>query len=183
MPSSEGAHQIGNALTLGPSRRSERDRSKSQLQQVETCPTASFPGRTSSLARLHVEGNRVAAQKCRERKKYFIEELKSQEKKLAMNNEVLKHDVILLRNEMMGLRAEVLWHAECGLPAINEYIAQRISDILGVSIPPSLPEVTVQGQNVLGCVSTGDPLSNGSTTKCALWDDYICFDGLEDSNE
>lgn len=182
VPSGEGAQQTGNAFTLDPSHRSQRDSSKPQPQQVESCPTVNFPGSTSSLSRFHSEDNRIAARKCRARKKHFVKELKGREKRLAIENKLLKHDIKLLRQGMIELRVEVLRHAGCGLPAINGYIAQRVSDILGVPIPRSLPQVTLQGQNVLECVSTGD-FPSDSTAKCGLWDEYVCFDGLDDIDE
>jgi hypothetical protein len=89
----------------------------------------------SSARESHLEKNRIAAAKCRERSKQHTAGLIAQASDLSSKNKALKADETALREQILNLKHEVLQHAGCGSWAIDEYVSQCAGDILGVKGP------------------------------------------------
>lgn len=70
------------------------------------------------------ERNRIAAQKCRQKSKHYIEELQQQERELAQENSFLTAHAGHLKNEVLYLRNEILNHGTCDCELIQNYIAE-----------------------------------------------------------
>ncbi|KAF2179386.1 hypothetical protein K469DRAFT_716391 [Zopfia rhizophila CBS 207.26] len=85
----------------------------------------------TSTRQSHLEKNRVAAHKCRQRKKEFIHSLETRAREYTTRNRQLKESVALLREELLYLKNEVLRHADCGFWAVDEYLAKCAGDLLG----------------------------------------------------
>lgn len=66
------------------------------------------------------EKNRLAAAKCRAKKKENIEDIEVKHRKLSAMNSALKKQVQDLRGELTGLRTHALNHQDCSCP-INRY--------------------------------------------------------------
>ncbi|KAJ4992881.1 bZIP transcription factor [Stagonosporopsis vannaccii] len=113
----------------------KRGRPKSQPQMVEAYTADGFPFQVSSARQSHLEKNRVAAHKCRQRKKEYIGSLESRAREFSAKNKALKENVSLLREEVLGLKNEVLRHAGCGFWAVDEYLARCAGDLLGREAP------------------------------------------------
>jgi hypothetical protein len=109
----------------------KRGRPKSQPQMVEAYTAEGFPFQVSSARQSHLEKNRVAAHKCRQRKKEYIGSLEGRAREFSAKNKALKENVALLREEVLSLKNEVLRHAGCGFWAVDEYLAQCAGDLLG----------------------------------------------------
>jgi hypothetical protein len=113
----------------------KRGRPKSQPQMVEAYTADGFPFQVSSARQSHLEKNRVAAHKCRQRKKEYINGLEGRAREFTSKNKALKENVALLRDEVLSLKNEVLRHAGCGFWAVDEYLARCAGDLLGMEAP------------------------------------------------
>ncbi|KAF2648766.1 hypothetical protein K491DRAFT_698641 [Lophiostoma macrostomum CBS 122681] len=113
----------------------KRGRPKSQPQMVEAYTADGFPFQVSSARESHLEKNRVAAHKCRQRKKEYINGLEARAREFSAKNKTLKDNVALLREEVLELKNEVLRHAGCNFWAVDEYLARCAGDLLGMENP------------------------------------------------
>jgi hypothetical protein len=113
----------------------KRGRPKSQPQMVEAFTADGFPFQVSSARQSHLEKNRVAAHKCRQRKKEYINGLEGRAREFSSKNKALKENVAMLREEVLSLKNEVLRHAGCGFWAVDEYLARCAGDLLGMEVP------------------------------------------------
>ncbi|KAJ8111152.1 hypothetical protein OPT61_g6188 [Boeremia exigua] len=113
----------------------KRGRPKSQPQMVEAYTSDGFPFQVSSARQSHLEKNRVAAHKCRQRKKEYIGSLEGRAREFSAKNKALKENVSILREEVLSLKNEVLRHAGCGFWAVDEYLARCAGDLLGREAP------------------------------------------------
>ncbi|KAF2853845.1 hypothetical protein T440DRAFT_476476 [Plenodomus tracheiphilus IPT5] len=113
----------------------KRGRPKAQPQMVEAYTADGFPFQVSSARQSHLEKNRVAAHKCRQRKKEYINGLEGRARDFSNKNKMLKENVAMLREEVLGLKNEVLRHAGCGFWAVDEYLARCAGDLLGMEAP------------------------------------------------
>ncbi|KAF2251451.1 hypothetical protein BU26DRAFT_518106 [Trematosphaeria pertusa] len=117
----------------------KRGRPKSQPQMVEAYTADGYPFHVSSARQSHLEKNRVAAHKCRQRKKEYINGLEARARDFSTKNKALKENVAMLREEVLELKNEVLRHAGCGFWAVDEYLARCAGDLLGVQAPDGMP--------------------------------------------
>jgi hypothetical protein len=115
----------------------KRGRPKSQPQMVEAYTADGYPFQVSSARQNHLEKNRVAAHKCRQRKKEYINGLEGRAREFSAKNKMLKENVALLREEVLSLKNEVLRHAGCGFWAVDEYLARCAGGLLGMEVPAS----------------------------------------------
>jgi hypothetical protein len=83
----------------------------------------------------HLEKNRVAAEKSRQRKKEHTDRLMKDASVLSSKNKALKADESTLREEVLDLKNEILRHAGCGSWAIERYIAQSAGGQFGKKMP------------------------------------------------
>jgi hypothetical protein len=131
--SSAPPQQDASANPQPPKRK--RGRPKSQPQMVEAFTADGFPFQVSSARQSHLEKNRVAAHKCRQRKKEYINGLEGRAREFSTKNKALKENVAMLREEVLSLKNEVLRHAGCGFWAVDEYLARCAGDLLGMEVP------------------------------------------------
>ncbi|RMZ69504.1 bzip transcription factor [Pyrenophora seminiperda CCB06] len=115
----------------------KRGRPKSQPQMVEAYTADGYPFQVSSARQTHLEKNRVAAHKCRQRKKEYINSLEGRAREYSAKNKMLKENVALLREEVLNLKNEMLRHAGCGFWAVDEYLARCAGGLLGMEASAS----------------------------------------------
>lgn len=85
------------------------------------------------------EKNRLAAAKCRAKKKENIEDIEVKHRKLSAMNSSLKKQVQDLRGELTGLRTHALNHQDCNCQISRYNINQAKRVALGVDAPsPSM---------------------------------------------
>ncbi|KAL5117015.1 hypothetical protein ACEQ8H_005101 [Pleosporales sp. CAS-2024a] len=125
----------------------KRGRPKSQPQMVEAYTADGYPFQVSSARQSHLEKNRVAAHKCRQRKKEYINSLEDRARDFSSKNKALKENVAMLREEVLGLKNEVLRHAACGFWAVDEYLARCAGDLLGMEAPTRPDPMTTHQQS------------------------------------
>ncbi|KAJ1657283.1 Transcription factor [Dispira simplex] len=75
-----------------------------------------------------LERNRIAALKCRQRKKQWINELQNTVDVYTSENEKLEHEVQQLRQEVLNLKALMLSHKECTIVQTNGMAGLDIFD-------------------------------------------------------
>ncbi|KAJ1865330.1 Transcription factor [Coemansia sp. RSA 2703] len=113
--------------------------------------------------RQFLERNRVAALKCRQRKKKQLKELQERHDFVAMQNESLRAEYLRLREKSLHLRALLTAHRDCP-------VAQS-SGVFGVdNLPLGTPNVALQpllfgnaseGEQVKEIIAAIPPASNG----------------------
>ena len=78
----------------------------------------------------YLEKNRIAAIKCREKKKMWESELVARAKELSAARACLRPRVTALREEVIALKTELLKHVGCDCIAIHEYLTQSTTQML-----------------------------------------------------
>ncbi|KAG9186068.1 hypothetical protein G6011_02624 [Alternaria panax] len=140
LPSGPVPQQQDNADGNPEPPKRKRGRPKSQPQMVEAYTADGYPFQVSSARQTHLEKNRVAAHKCRQRKKEYIHSLEGRAREFSAKNKMLKENVAFLREEVLDLKNEVLRHAGCGFWAVDEYLARCAGGLLGIEAPaPGMP--------------------------------------------
>lgn len=76
-----------------------------------------------------LERNRLAASKCRQKRKEQTMQLESRFKETSETREMLNAEISRLRSDMLGLKNEVLRHAQCGDEPIKLHLAQMAEQI------------------------------------------------------
>lgn len=172
----------------------KRGRPKSTPQMVEHYTADGFPFQVSSARQSHLEKNRVAAHKCRQRKKEYINGLEARAREFSSKNKALKENVAMLREEVLELKNEVLRHAGCGFWAVDEYLARCAGDLLGVEAPTAMRDTQSKRPKLSPMTSTSSldtenlrrPSSAGSVFSAASspeMDEYSGLDFLQDIDE
>ncbi|KAJ1996284.1 hypothetical protein GGI25_000347 [Coemansia spiralis] len=72
--------------------------------------------------RRFLERNRIAASKCRQKKKMWIQELERRAEDVTMQNRSLHIAVAQLKEEVLILKNQLLAHRNCGCSAIQQYL-------------------------------------------------------------
>ncbi|KAK7178396.1 bZIP transcription factor [Paraphaeosphaeria sporulosa] len=127
-------HETNSAVNPQPQKR-KRGRPRSELHTVETFTSSGHLLQIASARQSRLEKNRVAAHKCRQRKKEDTNKLEARFHMHSAKNEALKEKVAVLREEVIELKNEVLSHAECGFLAVDEYLERCSGNLLGISAP------------------------------------------------
>jgi hypothetical protein len=73
--------------------------------------------------------NRIAAGKCREKKKKWTSKLEKRARELTQDRHMLIHDVAILRNEIILLKGEALNHINCECAQIREYLNNTVAQL------------------------------------------------------
>ena len=74
-----------------------------------------------------LERNRVAASKCRQKKKEWTSNLETRARELQNNKKQLAMMVDSLREEMLSVKGELLKHTGCGCKQIRDYLSQEVN--------------------------------------------------------
>ncbi|KAJ5697521.1 Basic leucine zipper (bZIP) transcription factor atfB [Penicillium malachiteum] len=82
-----------------------------------------------------LERNRVAASKCRQKKKEHTQQLESRYKQQSEKKEQLVCEIAKLRSEILSLKNEVLKHAQCEDEPIKLHLAQMVKKITDTDGP------------------------------------------------
>ncbi|KAJ1965282.1 Vacuolar inheritance and morphology protein [Dipsacomyces acuminosporus] len=72
--------------------------------------------------RKFLERNRIAASKCRQKKKLWIQELERRAEDVTMQNRTLHLTVAQLKEEVIILKNQLLAHRNCGCTAIHQFL-------------------------------------------------------------
>jgi hypothetical protein len=91
---------------------------------LDDCPREDRAKRAKFLER-----NRLAASKCRQKKKEHTQQLEFRYKEQSEKKELLVSEIARLRSEILSLKNEVLKHAQCGDEPIKLHLAQMVKKI------------------------------------------------------
>ncbi|KAI1135322.1 hypothetical protein F5Y05DRAFT_395246 [Hypoxylon sp. FL0543] len=110
-------------------RPAKRRRSQSKFRSLSSSLDEDF-GFDETQRPDKLEKNRVAASKCREKKKRETAKLQARERELAAERDALKSMAEALRTEVLGLKNEVLKHGMCDCSVIQKYITETARQIV-----------------------------------------------------
>ena len=115
-----------NTVMSNSSKHDQRPKRKTRRKQKNTDlnSPAEFEKRTKFLER-----NRVAAAKCRQKRKEWITDLNDRVRKLQQNKALSSQLVHFLKEEVLFLKGELLKHSSCGCPHIKAYLQNLIKDV------------------------------------------------------
>ncbi|KAJ2428827.1 hypothetical protein GGF41_001282 [Coemansia sp. RSA 2531] len=77
--------------------------------------------------RRFLERNRVAASKCRQKKKIWIQDLERRAEDATMQNRSLHIAVAQLKEEVLILKNQLLAHRNCGCSAVQQFLSSDVS--------------------------------------------------------
>jgi len=92
-----------------------------------------------------LERNRIAASKCRQKKKAWVQDLEKKSNEVSITNRNLKLIVNQLRDQVAVLRSQLLLHKNCGSKVIQQYLLQQSS--INLSLQNTLQSLN---QNSIG---------------------------------
>lgn len=101
---------------------------------LDDCPQQERAKRAKFLER-----NRLAASKCRQKKKEHTQQLEFRYKEQSEKKELLVSEIARLRSEILSLKNEVLKHAQCGDEPIKLHLAQMVKKITDTDGAPAVP--------------------------------------------
>lgn len=110
-----------------PTKRNRRNNARNAASSKLTDSTKPEDVRRSKF----LERNRVAASKCRQKKKEWTQNLEDRGRNLQKDNSNLRILVDSLRQETLFLKGEMLRHSGCECPQINEYLKTGASVLPG----------------------------------------------------
>ncbi|KAH8705393.1 putative bZIP transcription factor [Talaromyces proteolyticus] len=163
-PSSEdrmvNASMMGYAdASVGSSRRKLRG-SKHSIATVSSTGDSDDDGQDRSKREKFLERNRLAASKCRQKKKEHTMQLEKRFRDQSKKRERLNSEISQLRSEILELKNEVLRHAQCGDEPIKLHLAQMVKQIAhkdrreptdgSDSLPEALPSPSVRASVSFG---------------------------------
>ncbi len=112
-----------------PPKRSRKSAARSSLGHSSNI-AQSDPNNPEDVRRSKfLERNRVAASKCRQKKKEWTSNLESRARDLQKNNSSLRLMLGSLKDEILFLKGELLKHTSCGCEQIQSYLKQRAGDM------------------------------------------------------
>lgn len=132
-----------------PKKRARQKQSKPVKQESEN----EEEDESSEKRKKFLEKNRIAASKCREKKKKWVHELEYNKSQLERHNMDLRLEHRSLINELNQTKSMLMSHADCNDPNITEWLnhqARRIVQTTGssmFSLPNPLSAYPPQGQH------------------------------------
>lgn len=130
---------VSSSSNTNMKRRKHRDSAVSKFSSI----SFGGSGRPERAKReKFLERNRLAASKCRQKKKEHTVQLESRYKEQSDKKELLVTEISRLRSEMLGLKNEVLRHAQCGDEPIKLHLAQMVKKITYTDTSTGAPELS-----------------------------------------
>ena len=118
------------ASNQAPSKRSRKNNRRSVASPSNVDPSRPEDVRRSKF----LERNRVAASKCRQKKKEWTQNLEDRSRQLQKDNNNMLMMIDSLRQEVLFLKGEMLRHSECDNTHIQEYLKTCPSEMSGSSM-------------------------------------------------
>lgn len=106
-----------------------------------------------------LERNRLAASKCRQKKKEHTQVLEVRYKEQSEKRERLVGEIARLRSEILCLKNEVLKHAQCGDEPIKLHLAQMVKKITDIDGPAPVASVAVKHSHIDIMKTTPSPVA------------------------
>ncbi|KAL3440225.1 hypothetical protein BJX65DRAFT_35889 [Aspergillus insuetus] len=93
----------------------------------------------------HLERNRMAASKSRQKKKHEIDQLKTRFNKVSRKKQLLEEEIKRLHSDLLYLKDQILMHSQCDDEAIHSYLGRMVKEatkhgsMRSVSIEEEIP--------------------------------------------
>ena len=110
-----------------PSKRSRKSSARSKTLAQKPDQASQNP--EDEKRNKFLERNRVAASKCRQKKKEWTSNLESRARELQASKNELAMMVCSYKDEIMFLKGEMLKHTTCGCDRIRNYLTQEADNI------------------------------------------------------
>lgn len=182
--SSNSIPSLQESRTMQPARKFSKEDSepaKKQARQKQSKPVKQESedeeeDESTEKRKKFLEKNRIAASKCREKKKKWVHELEYNKSQLERQNMELRLEYRGLVNDLNQTKSMLMSHADCNDPNITEWLnnqARRIVQATGpsmFSMPNPLSAYPPQGQPRNGSNVSGsslvdlDPTSRRAST-------------------
>ncbi|KAJ6102748.1 Basic leucine zipper (bZIP) transcription factor atfB [Penicillium sp. IBT 16267x] len=112
-----------------------------------------------------LERNRLAASKCRQKKKEHTQVLEVRYKEQSEKRERLVGEIARLRSEILCLKNEVLKHAQCGDESIKLHLAQMVKKITDIDGPAPVASASAVAHSQIDIMETASsPVAPTPTT-------------------
>jgi hypothetical protein len=119
--------------SLGTSHQKRRtSRDQKALASASSGGESDDPPQEQAKREKFLERNRLAASKCRQKKKEHTMLLESRYREQSDRKEEFVAEIARLKSEILGLKNEVLKHAQCGDEPIKLHLAQMVKKITDV---------------------------------------------------
>lgn len=112
-----------------PPKRSRKSAARSSLAHSSNIAQADSNNPEDIRRSKFLERNRVAASKCRQKKKEWTSNLETRARDLQKNNSSLRLMLGSLKDEILFLKGECLKHTACGCEQIQSFLKQRGNDL------------------------------------------------------
>ncbi|EKG09470.1 cAMP response element binding (CREB) protein [Macrophomina phaseolina MS6] len=110
----------------GGSKRGNSNKSRNQFSSARGHPKKTTGAEDARKKReQNLEKNRIAANKCRQRKKDWVAKIDNRHRDLAAHNKFLMAEVDSLSSAVFELKVLAFQHVECGYAPIHEYIKRE----------------------------------------------------------
>ncbi|MCJ1401624.1 hypothetical protein MMC11_004840 [Xylographa trunciseda] len=121
--------RTSNALVDDNSKSSKRSRRAAKSKLTGQASNVDLQSPEEEKRSKFLERNRVAASKCRQKKKEWTNNLEAKARELQNTKNQMAMMVNSLKEEVMWLKGEMLKHTGCGCVQIREYLAQQADSI------------------------------------------------------
>ena len=115
--------------TKAQSKRGRKTGPYSKLEGSSSGASGRHGGLEESRRSKFLERNRVAASKCRQKKKEWTQNLENRARQLQKENGSLRLMLESLRDEMLFIKGEMLKHTGCGCEQIQAFLNSSINSI------------------------------------------------------
>ncbi|KAB2581172.1 Basic leucine zipper transcriptional factor ATF-like 3 [Lasiodiplodia theobromae] len=95
--------------------------------------------KTRAKREVNLEKNRLAANRCRKKKREWIDRLEDKHRQLSARNKLLREELAELYDTVYTLKELVLGHADCGSRPIDDYVrreAEQVHTRVRDNLPP-----------------------------------------------
>ena len=124
------SHSSTNGASPKSTKRSRRSTARSKIQASNQLDLENPEDEKRSK---FLERNRVAASKCRQKKKEWTNNLEARARELQNNKNQLALMATSLKNEVMFLKGQMLRHTGCGCVQIREYLTHEADSLTSAS--------------------------------------------------
>jgi hypothetical protein len=112
----------GSEKSIGGSKLRKNSKTKPEFDEMEE-----DEGEDGDKREKFLERNRVAASKCRQKKKVWTNSLEERARELTSQRQMLAAHVAMLRNELLELKCKCLEHTSCECEQIREYLKNTVA--------------------------------------------------------
>ena len=137
-PPQSGKRKRTSASAKEPSKPPKRARKSAGRPKFSTQALTSRNSEDDKRSKF-LERNRVAASKCRQKKKEWTSSLETRARELQHSKNQMAMMVSSLKEEVMFLKGEMLKHTSCGCERIRDYLNREVNSIAHNAMHASQP--------------------------------------------